>query len=49
MQLARAGVPRANIDAEPPCTYADRARFFSYRRDGVASGRLAAIIAPNGA
>ena len=46
MQLARAGVPRANIDAEPPCTYADRARFFSYRRDGVASGRLAAIIAP---
>jgi len=48
LQLARAGVARESIDAEPPCTYADRARFFSYRRDGVASGRLAAIIAPNG-
>ncbi|MEY3027362.1 MAG: hypothetical protein RLZZ238_2259, partial [Planctomycetota bacterium] len=28
------------------CTYADRARFHSFRRDGAASGRLAAIIAP---
>ena len=46
LQLERCGVPRACIDAEPPCTYADRARFFSYRRDGAASGRLAAIIAP---
>jgi polyphenol oxidase len=46
LQLARAGVARESIDAEPPCTYADRARLFSYRRDGVASGRLAAIIAP---
>jgi YfiH family protein len=46
LQLARAGLAHANIDAEPPCTYADRARFFSYRRDGAASGRLAAIIAP---
>ncbi|MFM7051243.1 MAG: peptidoglycan editing factor PgeF [Planctomycetota bacterium] len=46
LQLARAGLASAHIDAEPPCTYADRARFHSYRRDGVASGRLAAIIAP---
>jgi len=46
LQLARCGVARANIDANAPCTYADRSRFFSYRRDGVASGRLAAIIAP---
>lgn len=45
-QLERCGLAAANIDAEPPCTYADRARFHSYRRDGVASGRLAAIIAP---
>lgn len=49
LQLARAGVARESIDAEPPCTFAERTRFFSYRRDGVASGRLAAIIAPNGA
>ena len=46
LQLARAGLARESIDAGPPCTYADRSRFFSYRRDGVASGRLAAIIAP---
>jgi YfiH family protein len=49
LQLARAGVARESIDAEPPCTYADRAQFFSYRRDGAASGRLAAIVAPIGA
>ena len=46
LQLARCGVAHANIDAVAPCTYADRARFFSYRRDGAASGRLAAVIAP---
>lgn len=46
LQLERAGVERTNIDAEPPCTYADRARFHSFRRDGAQSGRLAALIAP---
>lgn len=46
MQLERAGVLTAHIDADPPCTFADSVRFFSYRRDGVRSGRLAAIIAP---
>lgn len=46
VQLERCGLAAAHIDAEPPCTYAERARFHSYRRDGVASGRLAAIIAP---
>ena len=46
LQLERAGVERANIDADPPCTYADRARFHSFRRDGAQSGRLAALIAP---
>ena len=46
LQLERAGVERTNIDAEPPCTYADRARFHSFRRDGARSGRLAALIAP---
>lgn len=47
MQLERCGVASASIDAEPPCTYADRTRFFSFRRDGARSGRLAAIIAPH--
>lgn len=46
LQLERCGVARASIDADPPCTYGDRARFFSYRRDGARSGRLAALIAP---
>jgi YfiH family protein len=46
LQLERAGVESAIIDAEPPCTYADRARFHSFRRDGARSGRLAALIAP---
>ena len=46
LQLERAGVERANIDADPPCTYADRARVHSFRRDGARSGRLAALIAP---
>ena len=45
VQLERAGVHPANIDADPPCTFADAARFFSYRRDGARSGRLAAVIA----
>ena len=46
LQLARAGLGARHVDAEPPCTYADAARFHSFRRDGQASGRLAAIIAP---
>lgn len=46
LQLERAGIAPAQIDAEPPCTYADRARFHSFRRDGARSGRLAALIAP---
>jgi len=46
LQLARCGIARTNIDADPPCTYADAQRFHSHRRDGARSGRLAAIIAP---
>jgi copper oxidase (laccase) domain-containing protein len=46
LQLTRLGVDAHNIDADPPCTYADARRFYSFRRDGSASGRLAALIAP---
>lgn len=49
LQLERAGLARDRIDADPPCTFADRARFHSFRRDGARSGRLAAIIAPRDA
>ncbi len=46
IQLERASLSASRIDADPPCTHADAERFFSYRRDGLCSGRLAAIIAP---
>jgi YfiH family protein len=44
-QLLRAGVDRARIEDVPGCTRCEPARFFSYRRDGAASGRhLTAIV-----
>jgi len=42
--LERAGVRPDAIDAGPECTHHDRARFFSYRRDGE-SGQLMGIVA----
>lgn len=36
--LAQAGVDRARVDAEPPCTRCHPDRFFSYRRDGFGGG-----------
>jgi polyphenol oxidase len=44
LQLMAAGLPRANIDVVPGCTRCDAERFFSYRRDGQASGRHLAVI-----
>jgi YfiH family protein len=45
-QLLAAGLRRAHIDVVPGCTVCDADRFFSFRRDGQASGRhLTAIIA----
>lgn len=44
-QLQRAGVAPRRIDATDHCTHRDRDLFFSYRRDGARSGRLAAVIA----
>ena len=45
MRLTRAGV--RTIEGGGLCTFSDRARFFSYRRDGT-SGRMAAFIWRNG-
>jgi YfiH family protein len=42
--LERAGVAPDAIDAAPDCTHHDRARFFSYRRDGE-TGQLMGIVA----
>ncbi len=36
--LERAGVHAAHVDASPPCTRCEPARFFSYRRDGKDGG-----------
>jgi YfiH family protein len=43
--LERAGVDPAAIESGPECTHCDRGRFFSYRRDGSATGQLMAVIA----
>ena len=45
-QLLAAGLLATAIDDVPGCTCCEPERFFSYRRDGSASGRhLAAIVA----
>jgi YfiH family protein len=45
-QLTGLGVPPARIDAVPGCTMGDPERFFSFRRDGKASGRHLSAIVP---
>lgn len=45
-QLSSLGLPSAAIDHVPGCTVLDAARFFSFRRDGKASGRLLSAIVP---
>jgi len=47
-QLDALGVPAAQCDDTGGCTRCDAARFFSFRRDGAASGRHLALIAPRG-
>jgi YfiH family protein len=47
-QLRASGVPLESIDGEELCTVATPREFFSYRRDGARSGRMAAVIAPRG-
>ena len=42
--LERAGVAPDHVDAAPPCTRCEVARFFSYRRDGLAGGVHMAVI-----
>lgn len=43
-QLRRLGLADASIDDVPGCTRCDAERFYSYRRDGDASGRLVGVI-----
>ena len=46
LRLEASGVDAARIDGEPLCTASHPEEFFSYRRDGARSGRLAAVIGP---
>lgn len=43
-QLLRAGLRATHIDDLGGCTHAERARFYSYRRDGADTGRHLATI-----
>lgn len=45
-QLVAAGVDPRRIDVSGHCTFAAREEFFSHRRDGLTTGRMAALIAP---
>ena len=47
-QLRASGVPMESIDGEELCTASTPREFFSYRRDGARSGRMAAVIVPHG-
>jgi copper oxidase (laccase) domain-containing protein len=40
LQLHEAGIPLDQIDAAPPCSMCDGARFFSFRRDGARIGQM---------
>ena len=42
--LTKAGISKENIQSSGYCTYDDQKRFFSYRRQGVESGRMSAFI-----
>lgn len=43
-QLVSVGVPAAEIEKDPLCTISEPSLFHSYRRDGVKSGRMMAVI-----
>ncbi len=45
-QLQQARLIRKYIDTTNLCTFAKSADFFSHRRDGAATGRMAALISP---
>jgi hypothetical protein len=44
LQLRTAGIDESHIDLTDLCTFTDREDFFSHRRDGMLTGRMAAVI-----
>jgi YfiH family protein len=47
LQLLAAGLTADHIDETDRCTVRDAAEFYSHRREGPATGRMAALITPN--
>lgn len=43
-QLLSCGLTKENIHLSNMCTYCDQDKFYSYRRDGNATGRIASLI-----
>lgn len=48
LQLRATGLSHDAIDTTDLCTYTEAGQFYSHRRDGSATGRMAAIISPAG-
>lgn len=46
LQLMSAGLREEQIDGTDRCTFRDADEFFSHRREGPATGRMAALIGP---
>ena len=46
VRLESSGIDASRIDGTPLCTFSRPDEFFSYRRDGARSGRMAAVIGP---
>lgn len=46
IRLESAGIDAERIDGTALCTFSHPDEFFSYRRDGARSGRMAAVIGP---
>ncbi len=44
LQLIESGITENQISSEDFCTYQDTERFYSYRRDGISTGRMASMI-----
>ncbi len=44
LQLTKKGLLASQIATEAFCTFQDKQRFYSYRRDGLNSGRMASMI-----
>lgn len=44
LQLIESGITQQQIFTEDFCTYEDSERFYSYRRDGINTGRMASLI-----